>query len=232
MKTLFLITARGSSKGIPGKNIKELGGKPLIAYSIDIARKFVGDEFICVSSDSDEIIKIVEKYGLKVPFKRPDELATDTAGSHEVILHALDWYKNKGIEFENIVLLQPTSPFRLKEHLQEALSLFNDEIDMVTSVKKVKSNIYSTYYIENENSFIEKVFITEDNGIRRQDSKTIYELNGSIYVINVEAIKTNKLGDLKRIKKIVMEDIYSVDIDEPIDWKWCEFILQEKLVNV
>ena len=75
MKTLFLITARGGSKGIPGKNIKQLGDKPLIAYSIDIARKFVADEFICVSTDSDEIINVVENYGLKVPFKRPDELA-------------------------------------------------------------------------------------------------------------------------------------------------------------
>jgi CMP-N,N'-diacetyllegionaminic acid synthase len=232
MKTLFLITARGGSKGIPGKNIKELGGKPLIAYSIDIARKFVGDEFICVSTDSEEIIRVVEEYGLKVPFKRPDELATDIAGSYEVILHALDWYKNNGIEFENIVLLQPTSPFRLKAHIAEALSLYNTGIDMVTSVQKVKSNIYSTYYIQNENSFIEKVFIAEDKGIRRQDSETIYELNGSIYVINVESIKTTKLGDFKRIKKIVMDDIYSVDIDEPIDWKWCEFILHEKLVNV
>lgn len=230
MKTLFLITARGGSKGIPGKNIKKLGEKPLIAYSIDIARQFVKDEFICVSTDSDEIIKVVEAHGLKVPFKRPDALATDTAGSYEVIIHAIDWYKSKGIIFDNLVLLQPTSPFRLKKHIDEALALYNSNIDMVTSVNKVKANIYSTFYKENQDAFIEKLFPFSDNGLRRQDCEPVFELNGSIYVINIEAIRKFKMSEFKKIKKLVMEDFYSIDIDEEIDWKWCEFLLKEKLV--
>lgn len=232
MKTLFLITARGGSKGILGKNIKKLGGKPLIAYSIDIARKFVADEFICVSTDSDEIINVVENYGLKVPFKRPDELATDTSGSYEVMLHAINWYKKKGIKFDNLILLQPSSPFRKKEHIDEALSEFSSDIDMVVSVKKVKANIYSTYYKENADHYIEKLFPAFGNGLRRQDSESVYELNGSVYVINIESLKKNILSDFKKVKKIVMEDIYSVDIDEPIDWSWCEFILKENLISL
>jgi len=228
---LFIIPARGGSKGIPGKNIKKLNGKPLITYSIDIARKFVADEFICISTDSEEIIGVVENYGLQIPFKRPNEIATDTSGSHEVIIHALDWYKHRGLKFEKIVLLQPTSPFRLKKHIEEALALYNADIDMVASVKKVKSNISATYYSENNNAFIEKVFSSDNIGIRRQDAKEIYELNGSIYVINVDSVRQNKLGEFMRVKKTVMEDIYSVDIDDMLDWKWCEFIVQEKLVH-
>lgn len=94
--TLFVITARGGSKGLPGKNIKNLCGKPLIAYSIDVARAFTNDENICVSTDSQEIIDVVENYGLKVPFIRPACLATDSATSNDVLVHAVNFYKEKG----------------------------------------------------------------------------------------------------------------------------------------
>ena len=92
MNILVLIPARGGSKGIPRKNIKILNNKPLIGYAIDVARQFVSDADICVSTDDDEIIKVVEEYGLKVPFKRPDELATDHSGSYGVMLHALEFF--------------------------------------------------------------------------------------------------------------------------------------------
>lgn len=93
---LIIIPARGGSKGIPKKNIKPLNGKPLIYYSIDVAREITTDENICVTTDDEEIIQCVKEYGLEVPFKRPKELATDYAGSNEVILHALDFYEKKG----------------------------------------------------------------------------------------------------------------------------------------
>ena len=96
MRPLVIIPARGGSKGIPHKNIKELGGKPLICYAIDAARKFTTDDNICVSTDDEDIIKVVEKYGLSVPFKRPDYLATDNAGTNGVLLHALNFYEEKG----------------------------------------------------------------------------------------------------------------------------------------
>ena len=122
MKTLVVIPARGGSKGIPHKNIKPLNGKPLICYSIDVARKFTTDEHICVTTDDDEIIKVVEDYGLKVPFKRPEELATDHCGSNEVIQHAYQFYTKQGVQYDAIMLLQPTSPFRKVEFLNEAVS--------------------------------------------------------------------------------------------------------------
>lgn len=232
MKTLFLITARGGSKGIPGKNIKVLGGKPLITYSIDIARQFTTDDCICVSTDSDEIIETVENCGLKIPFKRPAELATDTASSYDVIMHAINWYKNKNIYFDNVLLLQPTSPFRLTSHIKDALSLYDAQTDMVVSVKKVKSNISATYFRDTENGTISKVFNTNDNLNRRQDSETVYEINGSVYVMNVASLEKSLISNFKTVKKIVMDDVHSVDIDEAIDWDWAEFILEKKLVNL
>ncbi|MFA6275887.1 MAG: acylneuraminate cytidylyltransferase family protein, partial [Pedobacter sp.] len=129
MKTLYLIPARGGSKGIPKKNIKLLDGKPLIYYSIDIARKFAADKDICVSSDNDEIIDVVEKYGLAVPFKRPDHLSEDQSGSNEVLQHVITFFKNQGREYDNIMLLQPTSPFRTPKHIREILSCYEDDLD-------------------------------------------------------------------------------------------------------
>ena len=225
MKTLFLITARGGSKGIPGKNIKQLGDKPLIAYSIDIARKFVADEFICVSTDSDEIINVVENYGLKVPFKRPDELANDTSGSYEVILHAINWYKNIGITFKNIVLLQPTSPFRTKKNVEDALDLFSsNDLDMVVSVLKSKANPYYNLFEDDKNGYLLKS--KTSNYTRRQDCPDVYQYNGAVYVFNVESLIKKNINQFTKVKKIIMSEEESLDIDTPLDWKIAEMILQ------
>src|ERR1039457_6994070 len=105
MKNLYLIPARGGSKRLPGKNIKELNGKPLIYYSIDAARQFAPNADICISSDDSETIRTVEKYGLQVPFVRPDKLATDHATSFDVIRHALEYYENQNIHYDVVILL-------------------------------------------------------------------------------------------------------------------------------
>ena len=111
-KILYVIPARGGSKGVPGKNIKLLGGKPLIYYSIEVARALANDEDICVSTDNIEIKELVEQTGLQVPFLRPPELALDDSGTYEVLLHAVNYYATQGKQYNLLVLLQPTSPFR------------------------------------------------------------------------------------------------------------------------
>src|SRR5882724_4663709 len=116
MRLLFVIPARGGSKGIPGKNIKLLHGKPLIHYSIEFARLFSGDENICLSTDSMEIQSVGRNIGLQTVFMRPTQLATDSAGSWEVLQHAASQYGGSK-NYEALVLLQPTSPFRKREHL-------------------------------------------------------------------------------------------------------------------
>ena len=225
MKTLYLIPARGGSKGIPGKNIKDLCGKPLICYTIDTAREIAKDADICVSTDSDEIISVVESHGLKVPFKRPAELASDNSGSYEFLLHALNYYKELGINYDNILLLQPTSPFRKRVHLEEIKLLYNNTLDMVVSVTKSHHNPYFTLFEEGGNGFLCRSKI--GNFESRQTAPPVYAYNGSLYLINCESLKRTPLSNFKKIRKYVMDDLYSIDIDEPLDWAICETILRE-----
>ena len=229
MECLVIIPARGGSKGIPHKNIKPLNGKPLIHYTIDVARGVVKDEDICVSTDDPEIIKCVEDYGLKVPFVRPSELATDNAGTYEVLLHALDFYEKQGRHYDVVLLLQNTSPFRNVEHVKEALKLYRSDIDMVVSVNQTKTNPYYNCFEEDAEGFLKKT-LDSTGFVRRQDAPVTYEYNGAIYVINAAQMKKMSLGKFTRRVKYVMDDIHSVDLDNMIDWKFAEFVLKEGLV--
>ena len=230
MRILAIIPARGGSKGIPGKNIKELCGKPLIAYTIDIARQVLADKDICVSTDNKRIIDVVENYGLRVPFIRPPELATDQAGTHEVLIHALNHYESQDCNYDTILLLQPTSPFRLKQHIEEAILLYDSECDMVVSVKETSSNPYYNLF-EEENGYLN---ISKGNGgyIRRQDAPKVWEYNGSIYVINVKSLKLKKMNNFSKTVKYPMDHIYSIDIDNQIDWIIAESIIKEGIIKI
>ena len=223
MKTLYLIPARGGSKGIPHKNIKLLNGKPLIQYSIEVARQLASDEDICVSTDDKEIIKVVESLGLKVPFVRPAEYATDTATSNDVILHALRFYEEHGVHYDIVVLLQPTSPLRTVENVKEAIALYTTDIDMVVSVKP--SSAAYVMCKEGASGYLEPVVNT---GVtRRQDMPVFYEYNGAVYVINVKALKEKGLGGLNKEKKYLMNEESSWDIDTMMDWKIIEMFIKE-----
>lgn len=210
---------------MPGKNIKSLAGKPLICYSIDAARSIAPDQDICVSTDDDAIIKIAEDYGLNVPFKRPAELSTDTAGSYEVVLHALDFYEKKGNKYDCVVLLQPTSPFRKPAHIIEAMELFSKDIDMIVSVKEASKNPFYNLFKEDENEFLSPIMDT--GATRRQDAPMLYEYNGSIYIMNVKSLRESSINNFSKVKKYVMDKIYSVDIDDEMDWNFCEFLLNK-----
>lgn len=226
---LVIIPARGGSKGIPYKNIKKLGGKPLVCYSIDIARQVTTDEHICVTTDDEAIIKVVEDYGLKVPFKRPDYLATDTCGSNEVIQHAYQYYMDQGLFYDAILLLQPTSPFRRIEDVNGAIDLYNKSLDMVVTVKETAANPYYNCYEEDKNGFL---IVSKGNGklSRRQDAPPAYEWNGAVYVINSNRLMEVGLSGLIKVKKYVMDDIHSIDLDTMFDWKIAELVLKENLV--
>ena len=228
---LVIIPARGGSKGIPKKNIKELNGKPLIHYSIDVARGITSEDNICVSTDSDEIIQCVENYGLKVPFKRPDYLATDYVGTNDVLLHALEHFEKKGKKVDTILLLQPTSPFRKIEHILEAYKLYSKELDMLVSVKETAANPYYNCFEEDENGYL-KVSKGDGKLERRQDAPKAYEYNGSIYIINPQALKEKGLSGMNKIAKFEMDAFYSVDLDTMFDWKMAELMLNEKIINL
>ena len=225
MKPLIVIPARGGSKGVPRKNIKVLGDKPLIQYTIDAAKGVFDDEFICVSTDDFEIKSVVEQLGLKVPFLRPNELASDTAGTYEVLLHAISYYEAKGYFPDTLILLQPTSPFRTSAHIKEALKLYHESIEMVVSVKETKANPYYILFEEDRNGFLKKT--KEANFTRRQDCPKVWEYNGAIYIINVKALKEKTISQFTKVCKFEMDETSSHDIDTLLDWRIAEIILQD-----
>ena len=219
---LFVIPARGGSKRLPKKNIKPLAGKPLISYSIDVARQLTDDSNICVSTDNDDIISIASDYGYKVPFKRPDELASDTTTTNDVLVHAVNYYKQLGKNYKYLVLLQVTSPLRRKEDILKGLSLIDDTCDMVVS--GCKSHAASVMCHENEDGFLTPT-LKKDYG-RCQDFKgEYYEFNGSIYAMKVASLLEKGMSAFNR-KKYVMPDILSTDIDTEEDFIEAEAKLQ------
>lgn len=227
MRTLVIIPARGGSKGIPRKNIKSFDGKPLIYYTIDCARAICPDEDICVSTDDAEIISVVEQYGLKVPFVRPAELATDTAGTYEVLLHALAFYEKQGKHYDVVVLLQNTSPFRTPQQVKEALSLYREDVDMVVSVKECAANPYYCVFEENQEGFL-NICKGEGNIFRRQDAPKVYEYNGAIYIMNAKILKTTHMHKMQKRIKYVMDELSSFDLDTMWDWKMAEMLKADK----
>ncbi len=221
---LVVIPARGGSKGLPRKNINHFAGKPLICHSIDVARELISDLDICVSTDDCEIKGIVESYGLKVPFIRPVELASDTASTNDVLLHAVNYYQNIGKYYDFILLLQPTSPLRTAKQVLEAIDLYNDNLDMVVSVRL--SHAASVLCNENEAGYLELAI--NKNGDRRQNFAQYYEYDGSIYVINVKALMEVGLSGMIKKKKYIMPNESSIDIDNILDWRIAEFLFKKQ----
>ena len=224
MKPVFVIPARGGSKGIPGKNIKPLCGKPLIAYSVEVARQLADDRDICVTTDDERIAQVVKNMGLDVPFMRPDYLATDGCGTYEVLLHAVKFYEELGRDYDTLVLLQPTSPMRTAEDVQAAIDAYTPDIDMVVTVTEAASNPYYNCYETDENGFLH---ISKGDGCytRRQDAPKAWEYNGAVYVINIESLKKCPLGSFRRRKMVEMSRERSVDLDTPLDWMVAEAIM-------
>lgn len=229
MNALYVIPARGGSKGIPHKNIKPLDGKPLICYSIDVARQMTSDDNICVTTDDEKIIEVVENYGLKVPFVRPAHLAEDGSGTYEVLLHAVDFYKKRGKNYDVLVLLQPTSPFRTVNDIKESMSLYSNDIDMVVSVKEAAANPYYNCFEENKNGFLEHSKGDGDYN-RRQDVPKAWQYNGAVYVININSLLKSPLSKFEKVRKYEMDDIHSIDFDTMLDWKIAEVLLKERMI--
>lgn len=228
MKPLIVIPAREGSKGILLKNIKQLNGKPLIHYTIEAVRKIFSDDIICVSTDSTIIKEYVETAGLKVPFLRPKELATDKAGIYEVMLHVLSFYESKGYKPDILIMLQPTSPFRNSKHIQEAIQVFNENIDaeMCVSVKETSSNPYYLLYEENKEGWLQK----SKSGLfeRRQDVPQVWELNGAIYIIKTSTLKSKPFPHFERIIIFEIDEESSHDIDTELDWLVAEAICNKQ----
>ncbi len=223
-KPLFIIPARGGSKGIPRKNIKELCGRPLIHYSIELARAFAPDSHIIVSTDDDEIRAVASRTGLPVPYMRPAELGGDRVGSREVILDAMDWADRQGIGYDCVVLLQPTSPMRVPADVSGALALYTPDVDMVVSVTEAACNPYYDCFETQPDGTLH---VSKGDGAytRRQDAPKAWQYNGAVYVINPASIRRMTLGEFPRRIPYEMPRSRSVDLDTPLDWTIVESLM-------
>lgn len=222
---LYIIPARGGSKGIPGKNIKHLGGVHLIAYTVACARAAgVSDDRIILSTDSEEIATVVRNVGLKVDYMRPAHLATDTAGSQELILDVMSWADARNLSYDSIVLLQPTSPFRLPEDILGAQELYTPAADLVVSVCPSAANPYFNLFETDDQGFLR---VSKGGGEykRRQDCPQVWEYNGAVYVFNPESVRAKSFGEFTHRIPYKMPAERSVDLDTPADWLVAEALL-------
>ena len=222
-KFLAIIPARGGSKRLPNKNILDLVGKPLIAYTIEAAKKSKYIDEIIVSSDSDNILNIAKEYNIKT-IKRPDYLASDTAKTIDVLKHVMENIKNK---YDYIVLLQPTSPLRNEKHIDEAIELLDDKnADAIVSVCEIEHSPLWSNTLPSSLS-MEDFLREEVKNKRSQDLDKYYRINGAIYICKMDALlKQNTLFLSKNIFAYVMDRKSSVDIDDEIDFKLAEVLLK------
>lgn len=228
---LAVIPARGGSKGVPHKNIRDLAGKPLIAYTIEAALESNIFERVIVSTDSKEIAEISKNYGAEVPFIRPDDISGDLISSDDVILHALDYFKRNGEEFDYVCKLQPTSPLRTTEHIREAYKLLKErEADFVVSVCECEHSPLWSGVLGEDRSLDN--FIKEDvKRACRQELPIYYRLNGAIYMGKTDAFYSNRSFIGKNGFAYVMRQEDSVDIDSLIDFDIAEVILRQREEN-
>lgn len=193
MKIICIIPARGGSKGIPKKNIIDVRGKPLIAYSIEPAIEAMElglIDKVIVSTDSIEIADISKNYGAEIPFLRPDDISGDKAKSIEFIEHALSFYKNLGINYDAVLLLQPTSPLRTLEDLISALKLFieSNNDSLISAYEEEYINDLVIYKLSEDGKTSIPVNQLHNKGVRRQEHGSLYVRNGCIYISSTELI--------------------------------------------
>lgn len=227
-RILAIIPARAGSKGIKNKNIIDLKGKPLIAYSIEAAKESKYIDQIIVSTDGVEIAKVAQEWGVDVPFLRPDYLASDTAKTIDAMMHCIETLKNMGKEYDYVVLLQPTQPLRTSKHIDEAIELIiKSQEDSLVSVSKVKDHPILIRTLTEEG--YTKNLLNTSSTQRRQDFPDFYKVNGAIYInklnenFNLEtSLNDNKLA-------YVMEEKYDIDIDELLDLEVAELMLKKNL---
>lgn len=227
MRILVLITARGGSKRLPGKNIRVLGGKPLIVWSIDAVKGLPECCDILVSTDDEKIAEVARNSGALVPWLRPTELSTDTASSVDVCLHALDWYEQHHGKVDGLLLLQPTSPFRTRRTVIHGLELFRKNKFPVMGFSPAESHPMWCFKLEGNtlSPFIDASGLK----LRSQDLPPAYVANGAFYLIAPQDLRSLKTFYSENMVPLLMEDSEeSIDIDTEWDWFLSETILKSK----
>jgi len=225
---LAIIPARGGSKRLPRKNVLDLAGKPMIAWTIEAAINSKYIDRVVVSTDDSEISTISKHYGGDVPFIRPADLAKDTSTSMEVIIHAISKLEELESHYEYIIFLQPTSPTRNVKHIDEVVELLlMKNADSIISVSAVNHPIEWTNILPDDHS-MNGFFLPEYQGMRSQDFPKRYMINGAIYLNNTKVLKmTRSLINCGTGFAYIMEKENSIDVDTHFDFMMAETILRQ-----
>lgn len=225
MKNIAIIPARSGSKGLKDKNIRDLCGMPLMAYSIRAAIESECFDEVMVSTDSEKYAEIARKYGAEVPFLRSEATATDTAGSGDMIEEVLQGYRKKGREFDTFCLLQPTSPLRDSEDISDAYEIYRTKASFaVISVCETEHSPLWCGHLPETNELTD--FISQDNMKRRQDGSRFYRLNGAIYIVNVKRFTKDRFYFQEGSYAYIMPQEKSVDIDTELDFRLAELLIR------
>ena len=221
-----MIPARKGSKGLPKKNTMSFGDATLIERAVNQAKSCAKvNDVICLSSNDEVAIKIVEKMGIDVPFKRPEEFASDKSSMEEVIRHALQFYANLGENFDCVVLLQPTSPLRNINDMNAVINCFDGNQEMIVTVNKSKENPYFNLFEETTSG---KLIKSKDGDYKtRQELPKCYVLNGAVYLISTNILKQKSMRDIKFLDKVEMPVERSIDIDTKSDWDFALYYLNK-----
>jgi len=223
MNLLALIPARGGSKGVPRKNIKSLHGKPLIGWSIDAAKKSRFIDKVVVSTEDDEIAAIARDLGAEIPFMRPIELAADDTPGIAPVMHAIENLP----EFDWVILLQPTSPLRTAEDIDEIVRFcIEHDAPSAVSVYEVDKHPYLMYQ-RDETERLQPLLADKPDITRRQDLPPVYALNGALYLARIDWLKERQSLIGQETLGYVMSPESSADIDTPLDWQWVEFLIEQ-----
>ena len=228
-KVLALIPARGGSKGLPGKNIKDLCGMPLLAWPIRAARESNYIDQVIVSTENKNYADIARSYGASVPFIRPAKLARDDSGTYLVVEHALNYLKSQNEIYDYMVLLEPTSPLTTSKDIDEALKLLISKRDLADSVVGV-SKVEATHPVFdvriNDKGLIEPYVGNGFNNFKRQEIDKLYYFEGSLYISDLAILIREKSFYHNRTLPYIVPRWKAIEIDELVDYVCAEAILQ------
>ena len=235
---LAIIPARGGSKGVPGKNIRNLAGKPLIAWTVEEAKKSKLLTRVIVSTDSEEIAEVARSYGAEVPFLRPKEISQDISTDVEFLLHALDFLKNKeGYEPDIILRLPPTSPLRTASHIDEGIKTLidNPDADSCRPITESPKHPYKMWQIREDSPIMEPFLsrvvtqMDEPYNLPRQLLPKAYIHTGAMDIMRLRTIRDLKSTSGKKVAYFFMKPEDSINIDSEIDFQIAEVLMKKRL---
>jgi CMP-N-acetylneuraminic acid synthetase len=234
MKNVALIPARSGSKRLLRKNIRELNGEPLIAYSIKACLSCEYIDRVIVSTDNEEIATVAKQYGAEVPFMRPDYLAGDKIGDRDVMLHLVDWLEeNENYQFDNLIYIRPTTPFKTEQMIEEALEkLNNTKYSAIRSVTK-SEGVFHPYWMYKQRNGVLSTFV---DGLKVEEfyqSQLLPEclrLNGVVDITRVETVKNYQNIYGNAIGYIEIDEKRAIDIDTEFEFMLCEFMIEKGLI--